>query len=119
MIDNLPYEKAFEEGCDAAVVVTMKGESEGNLYRNPNDVEHVIPEPFAGRVVVIRPRHRLPCSFTERRWSVLRPIMDLGRLRAREVVLGETHPETEVRGDGGLAAVLSRALLAGAAWFGG
>lgn len=86
MIDNLPYEKAFEEGCDAAVVVI---------------------------------RHRLPCPFTERRWSVLRPIMDLGRLRAREVVLGETHPETEVRGDGGLAAVLSRALLAGAAWFGG
>lgn len=119
MVDNLPYEKAFAEGCDAVVVVTMKGESEGNLYRSPNDIEHVIPAPFAGRTVVIRPRHRLPCSFTERRWSVLRPMMDLGRLRAREILLGEMHPETEVRGDGGLAAAVSRVLLAGASWLGG
>jgi hypothetical protein len=45
--------------------------------------------------VVVRPRHRLPLSFTERRWPVLRQAIELGRLRAREVLLGERHPETE------------------------
>ena len=34
LTDNVPYEKAFAEGCDAVVLVTMKGESEGGLYRN-------------------------------------------------------------------------------------
>lgn len=98
--DNLHYERAFEHGCDAAVVITMKGESEGALYRSPQDTEHVIPEPYRDRVVVIRPRHRLPIAFVERRWEALHPIMDLGRLRAREVLLGETHPETEIRAPG-------------------
>jgi len=98
--DNIPYEKAFEQGCDAVVLVTMKGESEGELYRSPRETEHVIPAGLRDRVVVIRPRHRLPLSFTERRWEVLRPIMDLGRLRAREVLLGERHPETDLRAPG-------------------
>ncbi len=93
--DNLPYEKAFAEGCDAVVLITMKGESEGALYRSPRDTEHVIPPPYAERTVVIRPRHRLPLGFTERRWPVIRDIIELGRLRAREVLLGESHRETE------------------------
>jgi predicted acylesterase/phospholipase RssA len=111
MADNLPYEKAFAEGCDAVVLVTMKGESEGDLYRNPREPDHVIPAPFRERTVVIRPRHRLPCAFTETRWEVLRSIMDLGRLRAREVILGEYHPQTEARSEMGALAILLRRLL--------
>jgi predicted acylesterase/phospholipase RssA len=111
LADNLPYEKAFAEGCDAVVLVTMKGESEGDLYRSPHEPDHVIPAPFRERTVVIRPRHRLPCAFTENRWEVLRPIIDLGRLRAREVLLGERHPETEVRGEAGAVATAFRRLM--------
>jgi predicted acylesterase/phospholipase RssA len=111
LTDNLPYEKAFAEGCDAVVLVTMKGESEGNPYRNPEDVEHVIPPHFRERMAVIRPRHRLPASFTERRWPVLRQTMELGRLRAREELLGERHLETEIRGDAGAVVTLFGHLL--------
>lgn len=109
LIDNIPYEKAFSEGCDAVVVVTMKGESEGDLYRNAEDYEHVIPPPYRERTVVIRPRHRLPTAFTERRWPVLLQTIELGRLRAREELLGERHLETEIRGDARtLSALLGR-----------
>jgi predicted acylesterase/phospholipase RssA len=112
LADNLPYEKAFAEGCDAVVLVTMKGESEGGLYRGPRDPDHVIPEPFRERTVVIRPRHRPPCRFVDRRWEVLSLMMDLGRLRAREVLLGELHPQTEVRAEvGALDAAFRRLLL--------
>ena len=111
LTDNLPYEKAFAEGCDAVVLVTMKGESEGDLYRGPHDPEHVIPAPYRERTVVIRPRHRLPCAFFEKRWEVLRPVMDIGRLRAREVLLGERHPETEVRGELGPLSTAFRRLM--------
>jgi predicted acylesterase/phospholipase RssA len=112
MTDNLPYEKAFAEGCDAVVLVTMKGESEGDLYRNPSEPDHVIPPPYAGRTVVIRPRHRLPCAFTETRWEVLRTIIELGGLRAREVLLGERHPETEIRAQLGALSLMVRRVLA-------
>jgi predicted acylesterase/phospholipase RssA len=110
--DNLPYAKAFAEGCDVVVLITMKGESEGLPYRNPHDPDHVIPPQLQDRIVMIRPRHRLACAFTERRWPVLSQTMDLGRLRAREVLLGESHPETEVHADGGrLGPLLSRFLM--------
>jgi len=98
--DNLPYEKAFAEGCDAVVVITMKGESEGGLYRSLRDTGHVIPSPYRERTVVVRPRHRLPVAFTERRWPVLAGVADLGRLRAREVLLGERHAATDLRAAG-------------------
>ena len=98
--DNLPYEKALHEGCDAVVIVTLKGESEGGIYRNVDDIDHEIPEPLRHRVVVIRPRHRVPVGFTERRWTVLSRLADMGRLRAREVLLGEKHPETQWRARG-------------------
>ena len=117
MINNIPYEKAFEEGCDAVVLFANKGESEGSLYRSPREPLHEIPSPWRERTVVIRPRHRLPVAFTERRWSVLATIAEIGRLRAREVLLGETHAETEARGEipltGALFArfALTRALL--------
>jgi NTE family protein len=111
LTDNLPYEQAFAEGCDAVVLVTMKGESEGNPYRGPHDPEHVVPPSFRERMVVIRPRHRLPTSFTERRWPLLRQAMDLGRLRAREVLLGELYPETEMRGEPGALSGLFDRLL--------
>lgn len=111
LTDNLPYEKAFAEGCDAVVLVTMKGKSEGNPYRNPDDFEHVIPPHFRERMVVIRPRHRLTASWTERRWPILLQTIELGRLRAREEILGERHLETEIRGDvGAVAALLNRLL---------
>lgn len=98
--DNVPYELAFAHGCDAVVVVAMKGESEGGIYKSTRDTDHVIPPQFRDRVVVIRPRHRLPYSFTERRWGKLRELMTLGDLRTREVLLGERHPETDVRAEG-------------------
>jgi predicted acylesterase/phospholipase RssA len=111
LTDNIPYEKAFAEGCDAVVVVTMKGESEGGLYRTARDSDHVIPAPYAERTVVIRPRHRLPCAWVESRWEVLRATIDLGRLRAREVLLAETHPETEVRAQLGALDLFFRRLM--------
>ena len=40
---------------DAVVLVTMKGESEGGLYRNPHEPDHAIPPPYRERTVVIRP----------------------------------------------------------------
>ncbi len=98
--DNAPYELAFEHGCDAVVLVPMKGESEGGIYKNTRDVDHVIPEQYRGRMVVIRPRHRLPVGFTERRWEKLSHLMLVGNLRAREVLLGERHPETDLRAPG-------------------
>jgi len=39
-------------------------------------------------------------SWLERRWPMLRQSIELGRLRAREVLLGESHPETEARAPG-------------------
>lgn len=112
LTDNVPYRKAFAEGCDAVVLVNMKGESEGGMYRNPREPEHVIPPEYRERIVLIRPRHRLPVGFTERRWEVLRGAVELGRLRAREVLLGESHPETHVRAEGlALSALLVRFLL--------
>lgn len=112
LADNLPYERAFAEGCDVVILVTIKGESEGGPYRNPQDPDHVIPAHFRERMVVIRPRHLLPASFVERRWPVLLQTIELGRLRAREVLLGESHPETEVRGEAGaLASALRRLLM--------
>jgi NTE family protein len=100
MTDNIPYEEAFEQGCDAVVLVTMKGESEGEIHRSPRETEHIFPARLRDRIVVIRPRHRLPLSFTEKRWPALRDTIEIGRLRAREVLLGERHPETDVRARG-------------------
>jgi predicted acylesterase/phospholipase RssA len=112
LCNNLPYEKAFEEGCDAVVLVTMKGESEGLPYRSPREIEHEIPARYRDRVVVIRPRHRMPISWFERRWPPLRETIELGRLRAREVLLGEVHPETEARAAGtALTLLVARLLL--------
>jgi predicted acylesterase/phospholipase RssA len=90
---NAPYEYLFDRGCDAVVVMVSKGESEGGIFRNSNDIDHVVDDE---RVVVIRPRHRMPLSFVERRWERLAPIADLGALRAREVLLGERHAQTDV-----------------------
>jgi predicted acylesterase/phospholipase RssA len=98
--DNAPYEKAFAEGCDVAVLIAQKGESEGGLFKNLWDLEHEIPETYRSRMVVIRPRHRLPIAFTERRWSVLEPLARVGYLRVREVLTGEQHPETFIRARG-------------------
>jgi predicted acylesterase/phospholipase RssA len=98
--DNLPYERAFEEGCDAVVLLTNKGESEGGLFRSPRDPEHRPPADLADRMVILRPRHRLPIAFVERDWRVIVRAMEVGRLRAREVLLGERHPETDARAEG-------------------
>lgn len=98
--DNAPYELAFAQGCDAVVLVPLKGESEGGIYKNTRDVDHVIPAQYRDRVVVIRPRHRLPISFTEKRWEKLTQLMHIGDLRTREVLLGERHEETELRASG-------------------
>src|SRR6185436_3215132 len=110
MSDNAPYEKAFAEGCDAVVLVAMKGESEGGIFKSSRDVDHEIRR---DDIVVIRPRHRLPYSFTERRWTKLQELVTLGDLRTREVLLGERHPETEIRARGDAPSVMvARALRA-------
>lgn len=101
--DNAPYEKAFAEGCDAVVLVAMKGESEGGIFKSSGDVDHVIQR---NDVAVIRPRHRLPYSFTERRWAKLEELITLGDLRTREVLLGETHPQCEIRANGEAPSVM-------------
>jgi predicted acylesterase/phospholipase RssA len=106
--DNAPYEKAIAEGCDAVVVVSQKGESEGGLFKKKGDYEHVVTDP---RVVVIRPHHRLPFSFTERRWEVLDVLARIGYLRTREVLLGEDHPETQVRAEGEAPSARARRIL--------
>lgn len=98
--DNAPYEALLDRGCDMVVLMASKGESEGGLFRNNADYEHVIPPSLAERVVVIRPRHRLPLPFVERRWEKLAPIANIGSLRAREVLTGETLPGTEVAAKG-------------------
>jgi predicted acylesterase/phospholipase RssA len=98
--DNAPYEALLGRGCDMVVLMASKGESEGGLYRNSLDHEHVIPASLANRVVVIRPRHRMPLPFVERRWEKLAPIADLGALRAREVLMGERHAATDVAAPG-------------------
>jgi predicted acylesterase/phospholipase RssA len=92
--NNLPYEAAFAAGCDAVVLMTMKAESEGRIHRNPRDPEHVIPSPYDRRVVVIRPRHRLPLGLIENNWPRMVEIIELGRRRTHEVLSAE-HPATE------------------------
>ncbi|HEU4888722.1 MAG TPA: patatin-like phospholipase family protein [Thermoanaerobaculia bacterium] len=98
--DNAPYQFALEQGCDAVVLICMKGETEGGIYKSTVDPDHEIPPALQDRVVVIRPRHRLPYGFVERRWSILTELMHLGDLRTREILLGERHPETDVRAAG-------------------
>jgi len=97
MSDNAPYERALAEGCDAVIVVAQKGESEGGLFKRKGDYDHVVSDP---RVLVIRPRHRLPIPFTERRWEPLAQLIRVGYLRARELLLGEEHAETHLRAKG-------------------
>jgi predicted acylesterase/phospholipase RssA len=109
--DNLPYERAFEEGCDAVVLLTNKGESEGGMYRSPRDPEHQLAADLADRMVVLRPRHRLPIAFVERDWRVVVHVMEIGRLRAREVLLGERHPETDARAEGRAPSTILTGLL--------
>jgi len=98
--DNAPYELALEQGCDAVVLICLKGESEGGIYKSTADTDHEIPPSLRDRVIVIRPRHRLPYAFVERRWSRLTELMTLGDLRTREILLGERHAETDVRAPG-------------------
>ena len=87
--DNLPYEFLFERGCDAVVLMSQKGECEGGLFRTLADADHVIPEAYRERVVVLRPQHLLQLGFVERRWDRLVPFADLGAHRALEVLTGE------------------------------
>jgi predicted acylesterase/phospholipase RssA len=98
--DNAPYQFALEQGCDAVVLICMKGESEGGIYKSTVDPDHEIPAAMRDRVIVIRPRHRLPYGFVERRWARLAELIALGDLRTREVLLGERHAETDVRAAG-------------------
>jgi predicted acylesterase/phospholipase RssA len=90
--NNLPYESLLGLGADLVLIISINGESAGGLFRSPREVDHVIPEEYADRVITIRPRHRLPVFFIEWRWPQLEDAMNLGYLRAREVLLGERHP---------------------------
>lgn len=98
--DNLPYEALIERGADVVLILSTNGESDGGFYRSINELHHVIPPEFDDRLVVIRPRHRLPIGFIDWKIEDLERAMEIGRLRAREVLLDETYPETDVRGNG-------------------
>lgn len=98
--NNIPYEALLARGCDVVLLIASKGESEGPLYRSALDSEHHEPEVLPENVIVIRPRHRMPLGFVERRWARLAPIADLGALRAREVLLGERHAATDLAARG-------------------
>jgi predicted acylesterase/phospholipase RssA len=95
--DSTPYEALIERGCDRVVLMASKGESEGGLFRSVDDTAHIVCDE---RVIVIRPRHRMPLAFVERRWSRLAPFANLGALRAREVLLGERYPQTDIAARG-------------------
>lgn len=92
--NNAPYEALLERGCDMVVVIAQKGECEGGLFRSAEDTEHQVAPQYAERVVIIRPRHRLPLGFTERCWELLQPIADLGVRRTRELLLREPSAES-------------------------
>jgi len=92
LTNNLPYETLLDLGADIVLIIAINGESAGGLFRSPKEVDHEIPEEYADRVFVIRPRHRLPVFFVEWRWHMLASTINLGYLRAREELLGETHP---------------------------
>jgi predicted acylesterase/phospholipase RssA len=111
--DNAPYERLLAEGCDAVVIFAQKGESEGGLFKRIGDVDHEIPADLRDRVIVIRPRHRMPISFTETRWSKLSWVADLGYLRSREVLLDERHAETDVRARGRAPSAYATAVVRG------
>lgn len=98
--DNAPYQFALEQGCDAVVLICMKGETEGGIYKSTVDPDHEIPSALQDRVIVIRPRHRLPYGFVERRWPLILEMIHLGDLRTREILLGERHIETDIRAAG-------------------
>ncbi len=70
MSNNIPFQTLFERGCDVVIAMAAKGESEGGLHRTFADCNHVIPPEYV--------------------------VAGLGRLRAREVLLGARHPETDV-----------------------
>lgn len=95
--DNLPYEALFDLGCDVVVVMSQKGECEGGLFRHMNDPDHVVPERYRDRVIVIRPRHRLELKFADRRWHRLAEIADLGAMRAAEVLKGTAPADDACR----------------------
>ena len=90
------------------MVVSQKGESEGGLFKRKGDYDHMVTDP---RVIVIRPRHRLPFGFTERRWDVLDELARIGYLRTREILLGEEHIETHVRAQGDAPSARARRIL--------
>jgi predicted acylesterase/phospholipase RssA len=96
--DNLPYERLLELGANMVLIVSVNGESAGGMFRNPMDVDHQIPSTLADRVATIRPRHKVSVQFVDRRWERLEETMNLGYLRARELLLGERHPATHIRG---------------------
>lgn len=98
--NSAPYEELFAQGCDAVVLISVKGESEGGIYRNPDEYDHQIPPEYSERMLVVRPRHRLPLGFIERSWRKLLPIIALGDLRVRELLLGERYAETDVAASG-------------------
>ena len=93
--NNLPYEVLLERGCDVVALFAVKGESEGGLYRNAHEFDHEIPAEYRDRVVVFRPRHRLPVTFADRRWPIIEQAMNLGTCRAREILLGEPPAEVD------------------------
>ncbi|MFN2442908.1 MAG: patatin-like phospholipase family protein [Thermoanaerobaculia bacterium] len=99
--NNAPYEFLLEQGCDLVVVIAPGAEEDGGIFRNLDDWDHQIPDTLAEQVVLVRPRRRLPCSFTESRWDALELTMNIGYARAREMILGEDHSAlTGIQGAG-------------------
>jgi len=99
--NNAPYEFLLEQGCDLVVVVAPGAEEDGGIFRNLDDWDHHVPESLEDRVVLLRPRRRLPCSFTESDWEALELTINIGYARGRELIFGEDHSVlTALQGSG-------------------
>lgn len=99
--NNAPYEYLLEQGCDLVVVIAPGAEEDGGIFRNLDDWDHHIPGSLEDQVVLLRPRRRLPCSFTENDWQALELTINIGYARGRELIFGEDHSMlTELQGNG-------------------
>ncbi|MFQ5457778.1 MAG: patatin-like phospholipase family protein, partial [Myxococcota bacterium] len=80
-VDNVPYEAAFEAGCDRAVVVVP--DPHGIFRKRWFDrVAHRIPRSLRDRITLIHPGEDLPVGRISARAEGVRRCIDIGRRAA-------------------------------------
>jgi NTE family protein len=87
LIDNVPYEAAFEAGCRRAVVVVA--DARGQIWKRLLDRRpHRVPAPLRERLVLIHPQKPLPIGRVRSTVDGVRACFEAGReaaARAREI----------------------------------